>query len=245
MYPSQTRSKTTCRQTVSTCCVWMIFILTACGGPPNESGDVTPEGNVSASVPNAVSNALTQSGGLLLVEVVIDQGTAEESTIPVANLNVKDQSFTGQLTIPLKRPGSHTINLAYYIVDPEYGKIHVADSGTVAADLKDGGRQAVDFSSTSLRENFDDDGDGFSNRSEVVARTSPVCGTCMPLPSIPSELTASSLDADAKLDWKPVSGASRYTVYFATEPGVMRDNAKGAGGWGKVENVTPPFTFRQ
>ncbi len=145
----------------------MALFLSSCSQQDNQGEILVSNDRLSAPLPEAL-RALVVHENNLVVEVVVDGEAPKACT----NLTVDTENATFSCNIVLPG-GSHTLLMVYSIMDTNYGTMEVAKSSSVDVDVVVGETTSADFSMEILTYDYDKDGDGINNLTELDEGSNP------------------------------------------------------------------------
>lgn len=193
-----------------------------------------PDGSMGGPIA-AEARALVDQCDDLIIRVVVDEGTSEEQTYNVTNLQ-HDEScsqFTGKIDIPLTK-NTYRLTLQYWVASSPYGEVLLLTTEALPLDITPDQSSLADFSGSSY---FypDTDGDGYTNVDELKAGSHPSNHRSMPRLSPPGDFHLVPIDYNIIVNWTAEENA-KYTLYVATQPELTKQNF-----FKKYDDVRPGF----
>ncbi len=200
----------------------LTIILLSCGRETTSSkndihGTVHRDGNglaITFASPGDLANAL------------IGKYTLQaKATVPgktyILNVNPDTNEISG--TIPDIPPGTHTLQVTYFIFTTEEV---ILCTFTKEVTVTAGQQSDVIIGDSDLDRNHHNDNDGYTNLEEIKMDTDPLDPDDYPVtpPGPPSNVIATAGDKEVKLSWSSVANATNYRVYRNIVPGVSKTN---------------------
>lgn len=164
----------------------LLVLLSACGG--DDQPTTVSQKGLAAPVPATVRQALASSEGEFVVEAAFNSGTAREVIVQLNEVVLTENNqFTGTLLVVLPS-GEHSIQLNYYVIHSEFGRVFVAATDADAIIIAPGIPTSVNLSDNQLNVSIDSDGDNVSNLEELSGGTDPSSSASSPAFSLIAQL---------------------------------------------------------
>lgn len=213
--------------------VIVFFMLTACSSE-SESPQSTQNSRLQIPVHSAIY-AIIENLDQLTVRLTENGNTLAEFANLSKQLDAQNpgaETLIGELSVTLP-VGEHSLVLEYYINDPGFGLLKIAETSVLVVNVVKNESTDADFFTVNLIL-LDNDGDGVSDTTEIGKGTDPTDSASLPPPDTPTNVVLEASVGNVRIQWQDVEGAAAYTIFWDITTNVSTSSTQ-------IQNVSNPY----